>query len=939
MFKKRGRFKQNQRQTEGFNQGQIQDSNTLIASNNNKDGVEDVDEDIDEISMPELKKCKNVNNITFRKKKLLVNHNHSAVNYNDNDNDSYNDDNDSAWYNDNTNENLVDYYNQFDDSSYNDNTNESETEKIDNKSNNSNDFNELSNSEAQILVHRLTPPFLDSKSILSSNNQIIDVIKDKSGDLYKYSKNGSSLVNEKRELLDREQNSKQNILNKDAIHKVINNDQANDNDDNDDKLETTDNGDNDNDNKNDEIFDIKSKINLPAYKVRDQLIKLINENQVIIVIGETGSGKSTQLPQILYDNGYHNNGLIGITQPRRMAAISVSKRVSKEMNVNIGNEVGYSIRFNDLTSNLTKIKFMTDGVLLRETLNDSNLNKYSCIIMDEAHERSLNTDILFGIFKKILSKRRDFKLIITSATMNSLKFSKFFNNAIQFKIPGKTFPVDIMYQSIPSIDYVDSAVKQALKIHLSNPINKKTNNNSDISGDILIFMTGQEDIEFTCQLINEELLKLKKLNPDIKDLNILPVYSNLSSIAQSKIFKDSINRKCIVATNIAETSLTLKNVKFVIDSGLMKLKVFNPKLNMDSLQIVPISKAQANQRSGRAGRTCPGQSFRLFTLSSYEDEMWDEPIPEIQRSNLMNTILLLKNLNINDITKFPFIDKPSIESIETSQYELWSIGALDNFGYLTNLGKKMSNFPIDPTLSKMLIISNLLKFSCCEEIIKIVSMLSVPQIFTKPKKDSNLQKKIDQVREHFQIEDSDHLTLLNIFNQYCNITNNMKEKWCNKNYFNFKSLRNAFEIYSQLKQLVEKSLKKNDYIKSCKDDWNVIKECICASFYSNAAEFYKHGQYKHCRTGLEMYINKTSSLNGVGDLPKYVVFHELLLTGQKQQMNYITSVEGDWLLKYGNVFYSKKVRGVNSRENQHLKEKQFQQLIEVEREKLSQKKN
>ncbi|OUT23658.1 hypothetical protein CAS74_000015 [Pichia kudriavzevii] len=661
-----------------------------------------------------------------------------------------------------------------------------------------------------IFVHRLTPPFLDSHSVLTTRQNIAEIVRDKSGDLYKLSKNGSTILNEKRRLNEiskgREMDTKGKTL---QLEKVSESLEMEDEEGETAILQDT------------EHLSAKSfnRESLPAYKVRDQLMNLINENQVLIVIGETGSGKTTQLPQFLYEKGYTKNGMIGITQPRRMAAVSVAGRVGEEMGVAIGTKVGFTIRFNDKTSSDTQIKFMTDGILLRETLHDPLLSKYSCVIMDEAHERSLNTDILFGIIKKVLMKRRDFKLIITSATMNSLKFSRFFNNAPQFQIPGKTFPVDIMFQSIPSADYIDSAVKQALKIHLSNPHAKGEH------GDILVFMTGQEDMS------------------------------------------ESENRKCIVATNIAETSLTLHHVKFVIDSGLMKLKVYNPKLNMDALQMVPISKAQAKQRSGRAGRVCPGQCFRLYTLTSYEEEMWDEPIPEIQRN----------------LGKFPFVDSPSKEALETSQYDLWTIGALNNFGELTELGKKITRYPIDPMLSKMLIISK--EYSCSAEILRIVSMLSVPPVFNTPKRDSNLTQKATQARENFQIEGSDHLTLLNIFNQFENARN--KEKWCTKNFLNFKSLRQAYEIHSQLKQLTGDIRSNNN--------WNAIRECICASYFPNAAEFFKHGQYKHCRLGLEMYIHPTSVFFGLGDVPRFVVFHELVMTSQKQQIHYLTSVEADWL--------------------------------------------
>lgn len=768
-------------------------------------------------------------------------------------------------------------------------------------------FDETSN-EKNILVHRLTPPFLDSKNILSSNVEIIDVVRDRSGDLFKYSKDGSYIVNEKRKNKDRKENA---ILQTNLNDSIINNFANKDSNQNLNREES---------NKfieglisdyNPETIKLQRE-SLPAYKAKNDLLTIINENQVVIVVGETGSGKTTQLPQFLHEAGYNNNGIIGITQPRRVAAISVSKRVSEEMNVKLGQEVGYSIRFEDQTSSKTQVKFMTDGILLRETLMDPDLNDYSCIIMDEAHERSLNTDILFGIFKKLLARRRDLKLIITSATMNTLKFSNFFGNAIFYHIPGKTFPVDILFQSVPSVDYVESAMKQALRIHLAGD-----------SGDILIFMTGQEDIEITGDLIEEELTNLQKVDKSIPPLDILPIYSTLSAEAQSKVFSKSNNRKCIIATNIAETSLTVDGVCFVIDSGLMKLKVYNPKLNMDSLRIVPISIAQANQRSGRAGRTSPGKAYRLYTLSSAENEMWNEPIPEIQRSNLMNTILLLKNLNIINIQKFPFLDKPSIESLQTSEYELWSAGALDNFGYLTNLGKEMCKYPIDPALSKLLIISTFRKFQCTKEIVKIIAMLSIPPIFERPR-DSELKKRANKSREKFIIHGSDHLTLMNIYDQF--LKNNRREQWCKREFLNWKALRQAVNIHDQLINLIGKSSK----IYST-TDYNIIRECICAAFYQNGAEFHKYNQYRHLRSGLEMWIPSSSALNGMGELPKFVVFHELLMTNQKQQLSCITEVSSDWLCKYGDVFYSLRRKGLSGRENQRIKEAKFQTLIEKEK--------
>lgn len=303
--------------------------------------------------------------------------------------------------------------------------------------------------------------------------------------------------------------------------------------------------------------------------MRDDLLTVVRENRITICVGETGSGKTTQLTQYLHESGYTKHGIIGCTQPRRVAAVSVAKRVAEEMGVDLGDEVGYSIRFEDCTKkDKTVIKYMTDGVLLRESLNDPDLDSYSAVIMDEAHERSLNTDVLFGILKKIIARRRDLKIIITSATMNAEKFSSFFGGVPIFNIPGRTFPVQLFFSKTVPADYVDEAVQQALKIHFQAN-----------QGDILIFMTGQEDVDATCFLLQD---RLEKSESDIP-LIVLPIYSQLASEVQAKIFETSQYRKCIVATNIAETSLTLDGVKHVIDTGLSKLQVYNPKIGMDAL--------------------------------------------------------------------------------------------------------------------------------------------------------------------------------------------------------------------------------------------------------------------------------------------------------------------------------------------------------------------
>ena len=341
---------------------------------------------------------------------------------------------------------------------------------------------------------------------------------------------------------------------------------------------------------------------LPVFSVRAELMQVIREHQVVVVVGETGSGKTTQLTQYLHEEGFTAAGMVGCTQPRRVAAMSVAKRVSEEMATPLGEKVGYAIRFEDCTSKNTVVKYMTDGVLLRECLRESDLEQYCAIVMDEAHERSLHTDVLLGLLKKVVARRRDLKLIVTSATMNATRFSDFFGQVPIFFIPGRTFPVDITFSKHPCEDYVDAAVKQALQIHLSQP-----------PGDILIFMTGQEDIETTCDVVAERLATVDGALP----LSILPIYSQLPADMQAKIFERAGDgaRKCIVATNIAETSLTVDGIRYVVDSGYYKLKTYNPKIGMDALQIYPISQANANQRSGRAGRTGPGCAFPPFFIA------------------------------------------------------------------------------------------------------------------------------------------------------------------------------------------------------------------------------------------------------------------------------------------------------------------------------------
>ena len=788
---------------------------------------------------------------------------------------------------------------------------------------NDEDMDETAEARVHLLVHNIVPPFLDGRIVFTKQPEPIVPLKDPLSHMATVSRKGSAVVMKQREIKEaRKAQKKEWELAGTRIgdimgvkEKVEEDDPA--------KKYLSENGEENVDFKSDQKFAehmakkseavsdfatkksiIEQRQFLPIYAVRQELLKVIRENSIVIIVGETGSGKTTQLTQYLHEEGYTSCGMVGCTQPRRVAAMSVAKRVSEEMAVNLGDEVGYAIRFEDCTSEKSVIKYMTDGILLRESLRESDLDNYSAIIMDEAHERSLNTDVLFGLLREILARRRDLKLIVTSATMDSEKFSSFFGNVPVFMIPGRTFPVDLLFSKGVVEDYVDAAVKQAIQAHLGG-----------VLGDILIFMPGQEDIEVTCDLIKERLDDLEDAPP----LTILPIYSQLPSDLQAKIFQKAPDgvRKCIVATNIAETSLTVDGIQVVIDSGYCKLKIYNPKIGMDALQIFPISQANANQRSGRAGRTGPGVCFRLYTIRQYEEELLMATVPEIQRTNLCNVVLLLKSLGIQDLLQFHFMDPPPEDNIMNSMYQLWVLGALDNTGSLTPLGRNMEEFPLDPALSKMLIVST--EMGCSEEILTIVSMLSIPSIFFRPK---GREEDSDAAREKFQVPESDHLTYLNVFNQWKK--NKWSASWCVKNFIHAKAMKKVREVRSQLEEIMDQHKMK---LISCNGEWDVARKCICSSYFQQAARIKGLGEYVSLRTGMPCHLHPTSALYGMGFTPDYIVYHELVMTS-KEYMQCVTAVDGHWLAELGPMFYSVKDSSKSRTERRKMAEDHMTEMEE-----------
>ena len=640
---------------------------------------------------------------------------------------------------------------------------------------------------------------------------------------------------------------------------------------------------------------LEQRQSLPVYKLKDQLIKAINDNQILIVVGETGSGKTTQLTQYICEAGFVARGTIGCTQPRRVAAMSVAKRVAEEYGCLLGQEVGYTIRFEDCTSEKTIIKYMTDGFLLREALIDSEMRSYSCIMLDEAHERSISTDVLFGLLKKAVNLRPELKLIVTSATLDAVKFSEFFNNANIFTIPGRTFPVEILYTREPETDYLDASLITVMQIHLNEP-----------PGDILLFLTGQEEIDTACEVLYE---RMKSMGSDVPDLIILPVYSALPSEMQSRIFDPAPpgSRKVVIATNIAETSLTIDGIYYVVDPGFVKQKVYNSKTGMDALVVTPISQAQAKQRAGRAGRTGPGKTYRLYTERAYRDEMLATPVPEIQRTNLASTVLQLKAMGINDLLHFDFMDAPPVEAMIHALELLHTLSALDDEGLLTRLGRRMAEFPLDPNLSKMLIMS--VNLQCSDEILTIVSMLSVQNVFYRPKEKQELA---DQKKAKFNQAEGDHLTLLAVYNAWK--TNKFSSNWCYENFVQMRTLKRCQDVRKQLLGIMDRH--RLDVVSSGKATSRVQK-AICSGFFRNAAKKDPQEGYRTLVDSQMVSIHPSSAL--FHRQPEWVVYHEVVQT-TKEYMREVTAIDPKWLVEFAPAFFkfSDPTKLSNFKKNQRI---------------------
>jgi pre-mRNA-splicing factor ATP-dependent RNA helicase DHX16 len=632
----------------------------------------------------------------------------------------------------------------------------------------------------------------------------------------------------------------------------------------------------------------ETRKSLPIYAFKDELLAAVRDHQCLIVSAATGSGKTTQMPQYLTELSDILPGCIACTQPRRVAAMSVARRVAEEMGVRLGKEVGYSVRFEDVTSPETKIKYMTDGTLLREALTDSLLSSYSVIILDEAHERTLATDILMGLLKDIMLARPELKVLVTSATLNAQLFSDFFYQANVFNIPGRVFPVSIHHVPSPEANYLNAAVITAFQIHCSAPLD----------GDILIFLTGSEEIQAAAQNIEDTA---KKLGSRVPEVIVAPIYASLSPEDQSAIFTPTPakTRKIVVATNIAESSVTIPNIKYVIDCGLSKINSYSSQLGTEQLVVTPISRASAEQRAGRAGRTSAGRCFRLYTKYAYLNELPAQTPPEITRTNLDSTILLLKSLSINDVIGFPFLDAPSFDQFSASLESLYALGALGDDGRLTKVGRQMSELPVSPQLAKVIIAAD--KLSCVEEVLKIAAMVDESSLlFIRPK---NKQAEADAARKRFSPigEGGDHMAYLTMYNQW--EESEYDPRWSRENYLQQRSLERARLVVEQLTKLC-------DRIEVTVTNSGANSECILKSFasgfFSHAARLQKDGQsYAPLgKNGLTTYIHPSSCLARLPIRPKWVIYNSIL-SSTKDWMSSVFEVNPAWLTEVAPHYHKK----------------------------------
>ncbi|ORP10322.1 ATP-dependent RNA helicase HrpA [Vibrio cholerae] len=617
---------------------------------------------------------------------------------------------------------------------------------------------------------------------------------------------------------------------------------------------------------------------LPVSQKRDDIAQAIAHHQVVIVAGETGSGKTTQLPKICAELGRGKYGLIGHTQPRRLAARSVANRIAEEMETELGGFVGYKVRFTDQISDQTQIKLMTDGILLAEIQNDRFLNQYDTIIIDEAHERSLNIDFILGYLKQLLPRRPDLKVIITSATIDPERFSKHFSNAPIIEVSGRTYPVEVRYRPLAEDDDSESDRDQ-----LEGIFQAVDELCDEGLGDILIFMNGEREIRDTADALSKR---------NLRDTEIVPLYARLSAGEQNKIFQPHAGRRIVLATNVAETSLTVPGIKYVIDPGTARISRYSYRTKVQRLPIEPISQASANQRKGRCGRTEEGICIRLYSEEDFlsRPEFTD---PEILRTNLASVILQMTALGLGDIEAFPFVEAPDKRNIQDGVRLLEELGAIndqikDPKKRLTESGKQLARLPIDPRLARMVIEAS--KLGCLKEVMIIASALSIQDPRERP---SDKQQSADDKHRRFNHEDSDFLTFVNLWHyigqQQKALTSNQFRRQCKLDYLNYLRVREWQDVYTQLHQSTrEMGFKLNDEPGS----YHAVHSAILVGLLSHIGMKDQEKNEYHGARNARFNIFPASGL--FKKQPKWVMSAELVETS-KLWARVVAKIEPDWI--------------------------------------------
>jgi len=621
---------------------------------------------------------------------------------------------------------------------------------------------------------------------------------------------------------------------------------------------------------------------LPVVEHRAKIMQALSDHQVVVVAGETGSGKTTQLPKLCLELGLGSKGLIGHTQPRRLAARTVANRIADELQTPLGGRVGYQVRFHDQVSDETQVKLMTDGILLAETQNDRFLEKYEVIIIDEAHERSLNIDFLLGYIKRILPKRPDLKLIITSATIDVDRFSKHFLDAPIISVSGRTFPVDVLYR--PLLDQQDEDeraidLQQGILAAIDELTEIDRTKNEAGAGDVLIFLPGERDIRETAETLRKAQLR---------NTEIIPLYARLSIAEQNRVFSGqrALGRRIILSTNVAETSVTVPGIRYVIDPGLVRMSRYSYKAKIQRLPIEPVSQASANQRAGRCGRVAPGTCIRLYSKEDFDarPEFTD---PEIQRTNLAAVILQMLQLRLGDIDQFPFIDPPDKRFINDGYKLLEELQAVDAKRHITAMGRQLARLPVDPRVARMLVEAH--RQVALRELVILASALSIQDPRERP---ADKRQAADQQHKLFEDEHSDFITLLNIWNAYEEqrqaLSQSQLRKWCQKHYLSFMRMREWRDLHRQLhiscKQLELKEQPDNA-------SYEAIHKSLISGLLSNLGFQHERNEYLGARN------RRFKIFPGSGQFkrnPKWLVAAELLETSALYAHT-VAKIEPHWI--------------------------------------------